>query len=227
MRIIAIIPARGGSKGIPRKNLCLIGEYPLVGLKIEQAKASMCTEYWVSTDDNEIELVSKSFGAGIIRRPPELSTDESSTDDMLIHAIDTLRADDDDIIVLLQPTAPLIKLSTINGCIEEITASLATGSVITIRDGHPFMWKSDSENLWNPDGHSRDLRPRRQDLGAGGWETGGCYAIRVHAFRKQRVRYPFPTLAFKVSYTEAIDVDTPADLIAANEIFDPKFILKP
>lgn len=227
MRIIAIIPARGGSKGIPRKNLCLIGDFPLVGLKIEQAKASMCTEYWVSTDDAEIKNIAESFGASVINRPSELSSDSSSTDDMLVHSMNELNAREGDILVLLQPTSPLIKLKTINACIEELIASPSVASVISIREGHPFMWRSDSENLWDPDGHSRKLRPRRQDLGIGGWETGGCYAIRVEDLQKQKNRYPSPTKAIKISHLESIDVDTIEDLISANEIFNHKFVLKP
>ena len=220
MRTIAIIPARGGSKGIPRKNLQEIGGDPLVGRKINQAKSSICTEVWVSTDDPEIAMVSESYGARVIHRPKELATDESGTDEMLMHAISELECGELDILVLLQPTSPLLEIASINECIQSLLDNEKLSSVITIKEGHPFMWQTADRKLWDPAGHSRTHRPRRQELGIGGWETGGCYAIRAKSLRQQRVRYPSPTNAVKVSYLEAIDVDTQNDLEVVRKILD-------
>jgi len=220
VRIIAIVPARGGSKGIPRKNLRDICGEPLVARKIIQASASKCSEVWVSTDDQEIEDVSIKYGAEVIRRPKHLSTDESSTDDLLIHAMDVLRCADEDILVLLQPTSPLLQLSSLDACIGKLLQDPALGSVITVREGHPFMWESENGYTWNPDGHTRKLRPRRQELGLGGWETGGCYAIRVKNLREQHVRYPEPTSVVGVTYLEAIDIDSHEDLEVARQVLN-------
>ncbi len=212
MRIIGIIPARGGSKGILRKNLQELAGIPLVGRKIIQAKESECTEVWVSTDDQEIANVSLDYGAAVINRPKSLSTDESSTDEMLMHSIEQFQCDDHDILVLLQPTSPLLKLASVNEVINKLLLNSDLNSVITIKAGHPFMWKNEQKSLWNPDGHTRQHRPRRQDLGIGGWETGGCYAIRAKSLREQHVRYPSPTGTVNVTYLEAIDIDTNDDL---------------
>lgn len=219
MRVIGIIPARGGSKGIPRKNLQPIGDSTLVGLKIRQGNESLCTEVWVSTEDLEISDVSKKFGAQIITRPNSLSTDEASTDALLLHAIEFLNCSDQDILVLLQPTSPLIKISSINSCIGKLIENPELNSVISVREAHPFMWTTKDDRSWDPVGHARNLRPRRQELARGGWETGGCYAIKVSALREQLVRYPEPTGVFEVSYLEALDVDNFEDLASARTVF--------
>lgn len=221
MRIIGIIPARGGSKGILRKNLQEIAGIPLVGRKIIQAKESACTEVWVSTDDQEIANVSLDYGAEVINRPKSLSTDESSTDEMLMHSIEQFQCDDQDILVLLQPTSPLLKLASVNVVINRLLQNSDLNSVITIKVGHPFMWKNEEKSLWDPDGHTRQHRPRRQDLGIGGWETGGCYAIRAKSLREQHVRYPSPTGTVNVTYLEAIDIDTDDDLEIVRQMPGP------
>ena len=120
MRIIALIPARGGSKGIPRKNLQIVQDTPLVARKIQNAFASKCTEVWVTTEDPEIIEVSNKYGAKIIKRPEYLTTDEASTRDTVLHALEYVNCNDQDLIVLLQVTSPLLKVSTINLCIEKI-----------------------------------------------------------------------------------------------------------
>lgn len=212
MRIAAIIPARGGSKGIPRKNLqYLLGE-PLIGRKILQAQQSICNEVWVSTEDREITEISLSYGARIINRPKHLSDDETSTQETVIHALDYLDFNENDIFVLLQVTSPLLKLSSINSCIEKLLGDSNLSSVITIKEGHPFMWETTDGNYWNPSGHTRKQRLRRQDFNQGGFETGGCYAIRVSALRDQKNIYPEPTGMVKVDFLESIDIDSHEDL---------------
>ena len=219
MRIVGLVPARGGSKGIPRKNLKLIGGKSLVSIKVAQAKASQCNEIWVSTEDLEIASIAKQDGAKIIERPIALAEDNTSTDDMLIHAAETLKLDSSDCIVLLQPTSPLLKLSSVNKCIEMLLANQELSSVITLRQAHPFMWEETGLMNWDPSGHSRKVRPRRQELSPSGYETGGCYAIRVKSLYEQRVRYPKPTGAIPVNHLEAIDIDTLEDLSLAGSIF--------
>ena len=212
MKIAAIIPARGGSKGIPRKNLQdLLGE-PLIGRKILQAQHSRCNEVWVSTEDPEITEISLRYGANIINRPKHLSLDDTSTQETMLHALNYLNYEDNDILVLLQVTSPLLKLQSINLCIEKLLSNSHFNSVITIKEGHPFMWETLDGNFWNPLGHSRLQRLRRQDFNPGGFETGGCYAIRVSALRDQRNIYPEPTGMIKVDLLESIDIDSHEDL---------------
>jgi len=219
MRIVGLIPARGGSKGIHRKNLQTVGENSLVAIKILQARASNCNEIWVSTEDLEIASIAKQDGAKIIERPMALAEDDTSTDDMLIHAAETLKLDSSDCIILLQPTSPLLKVSSVNKCIEMLLKNHELSSVITLRQAHPFMWEETEFTNWDPSGHTRKVRPRRQELSPSGYETGGCYAIRVQSLYEQRVRYPKPTGTVSVNHLEAIDIDTLEDLSLASSIF--------
>ena len=212
MRIAAIIPARGGSKGIPRKNLQdLLGE-PLIGRKILQAQQSICNEVWVSTEDREITEVSMGYGAKIINRPEHLSLDETNNQETVIYGFKFLDFHESDIFVLLQVTSPLLKLRSRNDCIEKLLGDSNLNSVITIKQGHPFMWETTDGNYWNPSGHTRKQRLRRQDFNRGGFETGGCYAIRVSALKDQKNIYPEPTGMVNVDILESIDIDTYEDL---------------
>jgi len=212
VRIVSIIPARGGSKGIQKKNLQLVQGIPLVVRKIQQAIASKCDDVWVTTDDSEIADISANYGAKIIHRPDHLASDKASTKDTLLHAIEIVECGDEDLVVLLQVTSPLLKIENIDLCITKLIESPNLNSVITIKDGHPFMWETVDGLSWNPIGHSRNNRARRQDLNQSGWETGGCYAIRVHALRNQKIIYPEPTGTVSVDIFESIDIDTHEDL---------------
>jgi CMP-N-acetylneuraminic acid synthetase len=219
-KVLALIPARGGSKGIPRKNVQDFGGIPLLGHKIRQASSAGVDEIWVSTDDSEISEIAKKFGATVIDRPAEYSLDTSSTDEVLNHAIQTLNPKESDILLLLQVTSPLISIESIVKCIQHLIQSPSLNCVISIHKSHPFLWSMDTDNVlnWSPKNHSRTYRPRRQELAPEGWETGGCYAIRVSALRNQGNRYPSPTGVVEVSLMEAIDIDTWSDLDAARKI---------
>lgn len=219
MKAIALIPARGGSKGIKRKNLQLVGNVPLVGLKVQQAFDSVCDEVWVSTDDEEISKVALNFGSGVINRPIELAADDTSTDLVLKHAVEFLNLRDEDILVLLQPTSPLLNVKSINSCIEMLRKNSSLSSVITVRQMHPFLWQKVNELNWQPNGHAREKRLRRQELPIEGWETGGCYAISVKAFKEQGNRYPEPTATVEVTHLESIDIDTIEDLRLVDAIY--------
>lgn len=219
MKIIALIPARGGSKGIKRKNLQLIDGVPLVGLKVKQALDSVCDEVWVTTDDEEISKVASNFGAGVINRPIELAADDTSTDLVLKHAVKVLNPGNEDILVLLQPTSPLLNVESINSCIEILRKNSSLSSVITVRQMHPFLWQKVNELDWQPSGHAREKRLRRQEMPIEGWETGGCYAISVEAFKEQGNRYPEPTSTVEVTHLESIDIDTLEDLHIVDAIY--------
>ena len=217
MKVIALIPARGGSKGIPRKNLKKVGTFSLLARRIVEAKKSLCDEIHVSTEDDEIGAEVLKFGAHILRRPEELAQDDTSTDSVLLHAIESLSLNDEDILVLLQATSPFLGFKRINECIDALKKNTSANSAITLRIGHPFVW-AEKTDFFEPHGHAREKRPRRQDLGIEGWETGGCYAIRVSALRTQGVRYPSPTLGVSVNHLEALDIDTLDDLDLAESI---------
>lgn len=129
--IIGIIPARGGSKGIPRKNLRTIAGKPLISWSIEAAKESkLLDDFYVSTEDEEIAKVAKKYGAKIINRPKELASDNAKMMDVLKHALEFTKADT---ILLLQPTSPVREKGLVDKCIkifkEKGADSLATGFI--------------------------------------------------------------------------------------------------
>lgn len=219
-KVIAIIPARGGSKGIPRKNIQDFIGVPLLGHKINQAFLAGADEVWVSTEDKEIADVASEFGASVIDRPGQFALDTSSTDEVLNHAIEFLSPAETDFILLLQVTSPLISVESIQNCILKLKTSSRLSCVISIHESHPFLWSQDADSTdnWNPKNHSREYRPRRQELAAEGWETGGCYVIRVGALAKQGNRYPSPTGILNVSLIESIDIDTWFDLEIARKL---------
>ena len=216
--IIGIIPARGGSKGIPRKNLREVGGETLIARGLDLLKQTQCEKIYVSTDDNEIAKAGIDNGALVIHRPKELAEDQSSTESVLFHAVQELKLQVDDILVLHQITSPLIKKMNVEKAISILTNDKELNSVLSVREGHPFMWIQSGEDFWEPLGHSRDFRPRRQDLGVQAIETGGIYVMRVGALISQNSRFPEPSSVVRVSYLEAVDIDSVEDLEFANMI---------
>lgn len=154
--ILGITPARGGSKGIPRKNIKNIAGKPLLGWTIEAAKRSkLIDRYVVSTEDDEIARVAESFGAEVLRRPAELATDEADTLDVLKHALGEIPGD---ILVLLQATSPVRKAGLIDECIKEFIEggydSLATGFICKYAEyGKNELRRQDIKGFFYDDGN--------------------------------------------------------------------------
>jgi CMP-N,N'-diacetyllegionaminic acid synthase len=125
-RVLGVIPARGGSKRIPRKNLRLLNGKPLIAYTIEAAdKAQSLTSWVVSTDNEEIRDVALSLGAYVIRRPEELATDLASSDAVALHALEWMGRDNYDILVLLHPTSPIRDRKHIDEAVSMLWASTA------------------------------------------------------------------------------------------------------
>ena len=142
--ILAIIPARGGSKGIPQKNVRLIAGKPLIAYSIEAGKnARMVSRVVVSTDDTEIAEVGKKYGAEIIMRPPELAEDKTPMDPVLRHVVEVLGREGyvPDAVVLLQPTSPLRTAAHVDGAIEKFLGN-DVDSLISI-----FMIKNNRHEI--------------------------------------------------------------------------------
>ena len=147
--ILVVIPARGGSKGIPRKNLRLLNNKPLISYSIEAAKASQYVDdVVVTTDDSQIALIAEKFGASVVRRSDELATDEVSLDPVIHDAMiqkEKQAFDEYDIIITLQPTSPLIKTETLDNAIEKFE-DFSLDSVISVVDDRHLSWGYDEDN---------------------------------------------------------------------------------
>lgn len=162
MKIIAVIPARGGSKGIKNKNLKILKKKPLIYWSIKSAKESkLIQNFFVSTESQRIKNVALKYGSMVIDRPKSLSKDRSKTIDVIKHAIKITKAD---IVVCLQPTSPKRPKGIVDTCInkylEKKVDTLATGRII-----HNFEW-----------GKYNNLS--RQNLKGWFWDDGSIYILK-------------------------------------------------
>lgn len=161
MKILAITPARGGSKGIPRKNIKEIAGKPLLAWTIEAVRESkLLDEFYVSTEDQEIAEVAERCGTEVLWRPPELATDFADTLPVLQHALQEHPAD---ILVLLQATSPIRSAGLIDECIREFIDngydSLATGFICDyIEYGKNELRRQDIEGFFYDDGNVYVMR---------------------------------------------------------------------
>ena len=218
---LAIIPARGRSKGIPRKNLQEVGGIPLVQRTIEAAQQShYIKRIVVSTDDPEIENLAKQCEAIVIKRPNDLSTDTASSESALLHAISALSIDGflEEIVVFLQCTSPFTTGEDIDKVIKALE-SKETNSAFAATPWHGFLWNSNGSGVnHNP----LEPRKRRQELETCYLETGSIYAIRAHEFLRQKTRFCHPIRPIAIGH-HPIEIDTPDDLILSRAIHNSNF----
>ncbi len=159
--IIAIIPARGGSKGIPKKNIINFLKKPLITHSIEYAKSSnLINDIYISTDDNHIAKIGSENGAKIIKRPDFLSNDTASTESAILHLLNEIN-NKPDVIVLLQPTSPLRPKGSLDKALEYFFLE-KHDSLLSISPTHRFFWNiRDKKAIPKYDFKNR---PRRQDM---------------------------------------------------------------
>lgn len=214
-KCIAIIPARGGSKGIPQKNLQLVGGLPLVGRSIQAASgARLVGAVYVSTDDEEIAIVAANFGAQVIMRPVEISGDTASSESALVHALHTLKASDihPEIIVFLQCTSPLTTPEAIDTVVRALQENPACSTAFSAVEDHGFLWGLDENGLGYGVNHDHTQpRKRRQDLPPRFRETGAIYAFRAQDFLRCQNRFCGATKPVLLDLP-ALEIDTFQDL---------------
>jgi YrbI family 3-deoxy-D-manno-octulosonate 8-phosphate phosphatase len=219
MSNIALIPCRGGSKGIIKKNLQLVHGVPLVIRTVSACLSGGIDEVFVSTDDEDIAAYATAAGARVISRPSEISQDTSSTDEVLSHAVETLldlgftRTDN---LFLLQSTSPFTRKETIENAILTLSQNVDHG-VFTASEWHGFIWEI-KEDYVIPLHHDHLNRKRRQELSKCVLETGGLYGASLDSFDKSRIRFVEPLHPLLVSRIESIEIDTWDDLNFCNQI---------
>jgi N-acylneuraminate cytidylyltransferase len=218
--IVGLIPARGGRKGIPRKNLRKLRGKSLIEIGVNLLFSAGCEQVYVSSEDNEILQVAELAGGKVLKRPRNLSMDESSTESVILHAIHNLNLKMEDILVTHQVTSPLIRLQSVNKCIKMLLEDEKINSTISVYETHPFLWLKNGNDTWEPQGHSRANRKPRQNMGTIGHETGGIYVSRVQPTLEQKTRFPKPTKCISVDYLEALDIDNFGDLENAECLFN-------
>ena len=197
---VAFIPARGGSKEIPRKNLVELAGRHLIYYSIASAQLSDVNEVWVSTDDTEIADVARTYGASVLFRPAELATDQSPSELALLHFAENVAFDQ---VAFLQATSPLIDAKVINIGLRLLNSY---DSALTVSRNTQFIWTDQGPNY--------DIcnRPRRQEMTPSYLETGGAFFTkRLNLMNSKnrisgRIGYVF------VSKLQALDIDTIDDL---------------
>lgn len=221
LNVLIVIPARGGSKGIPMKNLAEVGGYPLVARTILAAKESLYgANVLVSTDDKRISKVSKFYGAEVVLRPDELSGDRANSESALIHAADYFensRGLRIDILVMLQCTSPFTTTADIDGTIAEVAEGAADSAFAAVQFEH-FLWKRSEDASAHPVNHDGGQRKRRQDIESQHLEAGSVYAMDMVSFRKTGNRFCGKTAIYEVPEAHCFEIDDPDDLNVARAI---------
>jgi len=211
----AVIPARGGSKGIPGKNLKRIAGQPLVAWTIQAAKrARHVQRVIVSTDDPAIAQVAREHGAEVVERPAELSNDTASSESALLHALEHLEQAQDyrpELLVFLQCTSPLTEPGDIDGTIELLQEQKAD-SACSVARFHYFLWRPVADGGAEGINHDKRVRLRRQDREPEFLETGAVYVMRAAGFRASRHRFFGKTVLYETPAERVCEIDEPIDL---------------
>ena len=210
---VAIIPARGGSVGIPRKNLQRVGDDTLVARAVRSARAAAgIHRVIVSTDDAEIALESRRAGAFIIDRPASLATSTASSESALLHALGALDRPVD-VVVMLQATSPFIDPGDLDAAIGRVRLGEADAVFAVDRGLTPF-----DLDRWEGVNHDAAVRLRRQDLPLQVAETGAFYVMRAEGFRAAEHRFFGRVEPQLVDERFAVDIDTEVELEIARAL---------
>ena len=219
-KVTAFIPARGGSKGISNKNIKKFAGKPLIVHSIEYSLDSKYVdEVVVSTDNSKISNIAQDTGARIIKRPPDLATDTSTTESAIEHFINSAKQKPD-IIVLLQATSPLRPKGSLDKALNHFQKG-GYDSLLSICPTHRFFWRIKGDNIAYAE-YDYMNRPRRQDLSRENMryvENGSIYIFSREHFEKTGNR-----LGGKIGYVEwpencSIEIDTITDFEILEKIF--------
>lgn len=222
MRILGIIPARGGSKGIPRKNLADVCGRPLVVWSIESGKqlldSGVLVRCIVSTDDDEIAAVARAHGADVpFLRPTEAATDTAKALAYVLHALDMLEPADGpyDAVMILQPTSPRRDTAAIAEAVTRLAASDADSLISCYQEDYInelVMYEDKGDGRIRPRHSNHNKGVRRQEHGPTMVRNGAVYVTRVPYLRATgQLVCDYPVL-LRMEKIDSIDVDTPNDL---------------
>ncbi len=221
--VLAVIPARGGSKGVPGKNLAPVGEVPLVTRAVRECLgARLAGAVVVSTDDPGIAAAARAAGAESVERPVEISGDTAASEAALLHALDTYEERHEttvDVVLLVQCTSPFLTRDDV----DKVTAAVLDGAdtALTVAPFHGFLWR-DAAQRHGAGGHGvnhdKAYRPRRQDRPEDLLETGAVYAMRADGFRSERHRFFGRTELVRTDPARVLEIDDPHDLARARAL---------
>lgn len=216
METIAIIPARGGSKGIPGKNIRLLAGIPLIAHSIVQARqARRVDRVCVSTDSADIASVAREYGAEVIDRPAEIAGDTASSESALEHALEVVTdaGRDPGLIVFLQCTSPVRAIDDIDSAIDRLRAEGAD-SLLSVVPTHKFIWEERGGEAIALNYDYRE-RPRRQDMDLRYEENGSIYVFKPEILRKYHNRLGGKIVLYVMDENTKVDIDSLADFALA------------
>ncbi|MEV1246749.1 N-acetylneuraminate synthase family protein [Nonomuraea sp. NPDC049750] len=213
MRVLAVVPARGGSAGVPLKNLAPVGGIPLVTRAVRAAlRSELIDRVVVSTDHAGIAEAAKEAGALVVDRPEELSGSTASSESAVLHALDTL-GEDPEVVVLVQCTSAFIDSEDLSAAVRKVLDGEAD-AVVSGLPTHEFLWTPAGAGI----NHDPAFRPRRQDREPQFRENGAFYVMRASGLREHGHRF-FGTIAVQpVPVRHAIEIDDPEDLELARAL---------
>ncbi|MET8951486.1 N-acylneuraminate cytidylyltransferase [Streptomyces sp. NPDC004129] len=246
-RVLAVIPARGGSKGVPAKNLAPVGGIPLVARAVRECLAArLVTDVVVSTDDQAIAAAAREAGAEVVLRPAAIAGDTATSEDAVLHAMDaheTLHGSPVDVVLLVQCTSPFLVREDVDGVAAAVVENGAD-TALTVAPFHGFIWRDAADepapvigsqrtgevggatrvaNATATDGgygvnHDKSFRPRRQDRPQDLLETGAAYAMDAAGLREHRHRFFGRTELVRTDPARVLEIDDPHDLARARAL---------
>ncbi|MFG2624125.1 cytidylyltransferase domain-containing protein [Streptomyces sp. NPDC048473] len=229
--VLAVIPARGGSKGVPAKNLAQVGGVPLVARAVRACLDSReVTDVVVTTDDAAIADAARAAGDAlgapervhIVQRPAAIAGDKSSSEDAVLHALDAYEAMHDrkaDVVLLVQCTSPFVVREDIDG-VAAAVAHDGADTAVTVAPFHGFLWRDGSaleEDNYGVN-HDKSVRQMRQDRPEDLLETGTAYAMNAAGFRTHRHRFFGNTALVRTDAARVLEIDDPHDLARARAL---------
>ena len=223
MRILAVIPARGGSKGIPRKNIRLLAGKPLIDYSIRTARhCSAITDIVLTTDSVEIADLAQQYGADIVLRPPELATDEATLDPVVYHAVcemEERKGTAYDVVITLQPTTPLLCAETLAKGLEYFCTGV-WDTVLSVVNKPRLFWEKQGDEivpLYTQRRNRQNMRPQYLETGA--------FLITRRAFVTEGGRIGRHVSVFETGEDESIELRTPNDWLLAEHRLGRKRIV--
>lgn len=234
--VVAVIPARGGSKGVPAKNLAAVGGVPLVARAVRECRAArLVTDVVVSTDDAGIAAAARGAGALVVRRPGDIAGDTATSEAAVLHAMDAYESEQHttvDAVLLVQCTSPFLVREDIDGVAAAVVEGGAD-SALTVAPFHGFVWR-DAEPAEPTEravsgadaatdgghgvNHDKSFRPRRQDRPQDLLETGAAYAMDAAGFRAGGHRFFGRTELVRTDPARVLEIDDPHELARARAL---------
>jgi CMP-N-acetylneuraminic acid synthetase len=223
LKVLSIIPARGGSKGLPRKNILDLAGKPLIAWTIEASlKSKYITDTIVSSDDDVILSISKSYGADTLKRPDELATDSSSSESLIFHILKEQEMQNKiyDYVILLQPTSPLRDTEDIDNAFKFLVEQNVTALISIAKYDNKVLKTFVDNDKGFIEGIRNNIYPfqRRQDLPSVYMSNGAIYIIKVDEFMQNKSFWTDKTVKYVMDDIKSIDIDSVEDLIKCEKI---------